>query len=56
MPKKTYEPARIFEQLLLETREVDGKFVVKTDDPAPELFAENLINQHYPAQSELPLV
>lgn len=57
MPKKLYpsEPPVIFQALYREALDVDRDFLVNTDDPAPEAFAEKLISEHYPPQSELPL-
>lgn len=61
MPKKMYqrEPAWFFEQLLDEVHATaqpdESKFTVKTDDPVYASFAAELIEQHYPPQTELPL-
>lgn len=57
MPKKLYpsEPAIIFDDLYAEALEVDNEFSLKMSDPTPELFADKLINEHFPPQSELPL-
>jgi hypothetical protein len=63
MPKKLFpsEPARIFNALLAETEErlqalVDlDSFTVHTDDPAYTPFADTLIEEHFPPQTELPL-
>ena len=65
MPKKmfTTEPAVIFDELLTESREKaasteleeDRVFEVKTADPVVPSFASELISQHYPAQTQLPL-
>ncbi len=58
MPKKLYasEPPVIFQQLYREALGVDKDFVVRTTDSEPPTFAAALINEHYPPQSELPLV
>lgn len=53
--KKQFESAVLFRELFRETLEQDRDFVIVTDDPKPELFADELIAQHYPPQSELPL-
>lgn len=55
MPKKLYEPASIFTTLLAETLDVDPEFSITTPDSVPEEFADALINEYYPPQSELPL-
>lgn len=60
MPKKLYltgplEPATIFTGLFKEFLEADRDFLLKTDDPAVPSFAAQLINEHYPPQSQLPL-
>lgn len=57
MPRKLYpsEPAVFFEQLLKETHAEDPEFAVKTTDPAYESFVNDLINEHFPPQSQLPL-
>lgn len=63
--KRQFEPATIFATLLDETRTLGesdeeraeyASFEVSTPDSTPELFADELISRHYPAQSELPLV
>jgi hypothetical protein len=59
----TTEPAVIFDELLAESREQaasaeleeDRVFEIKTTDPVVPSFADELINQHYPAQTQLPL-
>lgn len=62
MPKKMYvmEPAVFFDNLLEETREAQGegepKFTVQTSDPIYKSFITELLNEHYPPQSELPLL
>ena len=57
MPKKLYpsEPPVIFQGLYKEFLEDDQEFLVKTVDPAVPTFAQELIDEHYPPQSELPL-
>lgn len=55
MPRKLYEPACFFDELLAETLEQDSTFVTHTPDPTYKSFAQSLINEHYPPQSELPL-
>ena len=62
MPKKLLEQPHIFNTLLAETHAAEQAvdpaatpFAVKTDDPTCKSFADDLINEHYPAQSELPL-
>lgn len=60
MPKKLYlteplEPAVIYSGLLDEFTAADEDFQVKTDDPAVPSFAAQLIEYHYPPQSQLPL-
>jgi hypothetical protein len=58
MPKKlhlTLEPAVTFNGLLAEFLEVDKSFTLKTNDPAVPSFAAQLIEDHYPPQSQLPL-
>ncbi len=49
------EPALIFRELFKEFLKADKEFLVKTDDPAVPSFAEKLIEEHYPPQSQLPL-
>lgn len=63
MPKKVYEPTRLFDELLAETHAAEEaadpttpKLAVRTDDPTYKSFADELIAQHYPPQSELPLI
>lgn len=57
MPKKHFvrEPAVTFQGLYDEWLAIDPEFVINTPDSAPELFADKLIDEHYPPQSELPL-
>ena len=61
MPKKMYqlEPAWFFEQLLEEMHATqqpgEPKFSTDTADPVYASFAEEVIETHYPPQSELPL-
>lgn len=59
MPKKLRmeltEPPIIFDTLLAEFNEGDSEFVVHTPDSVVEQVADELIAQHYPPQSELPL-
>jgi hypothetical protein len=63
MPKKLFpsEPARIFNALLTETEErlkaqvEPDSFTVHTDDSVYESFADTLIEEHFPPQTELPL-
>lgn len=57
MPKKLFptEPAVTFIELYEQFLEVDRNFLVKTDDPVAPTFADALIAQHYPPQTELPL-
>ena len=65
MPKKlfTTEPPVIFDELLAEFVETfpgnadegEAPFSVKTDDPVVPSFSAELINTHYPPQSQLPL-
>lgn len=57
MPKKlfTTEPAVFFAELFKEFLTEDREFLIKTPDPVVPSFAAELINQHYPAQTQLPL-
>lgn len=58
MPKKLFgplEPPVILQELFKEFLVKDKEFVLRTTDPAPELFADKLIAEHYPPQTQLPL-
>jgi hypothetical protein len=57
VPKKLYpsEPAVLFELLHASTLEADPEFTIRTTDPTYKSFASELIDQHFPSQSELPL-
>lgn len=61
MPKKLFGPLEeplIFQELLVSTRatlEEDETFDVKTDDPTYVSFADAVIAEHYPPQTQLPI-
>lgn len=63
MPKRLFpsEPAKIFNALLAETEEQlqslpePETFTVHTTDPTYKPFADTLIEEHFPPQTELPL-
>lgn len=57
MPKKLYpsEPAVIFQELFKTALHADNDFLIRTPDPSYESFADKLIAEHFPPQSQLPL-
>lgn len=57
MPKKIFasEPAVIFDQLVESAVLEDEHFTLKTTNPAYQEFAPALIDEHFPAQNQLPL-
>lgn len=57
MPKKLFasEPAVFYAELFREFLEEDRDFLIKTPDPVTPSFAAEVIAEHYPPQTQLPL-